>query len=252
MPLLELGEGVFKTNEEPLASFLAAQGHNMTVVGKGPGVTEIHGVLWSNDWYPEFRDFSHYPNEGIDPGWALMKIKNPGCPKLSNIWSHPPLNTRAISIRTTDDGIIQEQVHWPPRNAPLGGARISVTTLRDIYIYGDGRGLSIRNETTVPSTNGQFTNHVAIDGGHIAVGQQACEFDAGVNTLYEIRFDRFHIDVLGGDKEGLSYGPSTLITWYAPGHIEPGSFLKANGGEFITGRRENLRIIGDWPVAKRI
>ena len=251
MPLLELGEGVFKTNQEPLVSFLAAyqNSHNVTILGKGPGVTEIQGSLTLKGWFPEIRNIAFYDDPANPTGWTLLRLENPGIFRLENIWCHPPLDRVGLAIRTTDGVIIPQMVHWPPRNAPIGGARISVSSIRDLYIYGDGHGMSIHNNTTAAQTNGQFANHVRIDGGHIRVGQRACIVSPTNedNIMEGVVFSNFHIDVGGGDGDGLKWNKGSRITWYAPGFVEPGSNIKANGGTWLSGPAENFRVYGHWP-----
>ena len=253
MPLLELGEGVFRTNQEPLASFLAAYGgsHNATIIGKGPGVTEVQGSLTLRGWFPEVRNIAFYDDPANPTGWTLLRLENPGIYRLENIWVHPPLDRVGLAIRTTDAGVIPEQVSWPPRNAPIGGARMSVSMIRDFYAYGDGMGMSIHNETTVPQANGQFSNHVRIDGGHIKTGQRACIISPMIedHLMSQCVFSNFHIDV-SASEAGLRWNNGTFITWYAPGHVEPGWDIRTNGGQWLNGPMENFRVIGDWPILR--
>jgi len=248
VPLLELGEGVFKTREEPLASFLAVNkhAHNVTIIGKGPGVTEIYGKIKTRGWYPNFRHFAHYDDPDKPAGWALMQMDNPGTLYMQDIWSHPPAGTAGIVARVTNSGAINGKMSWGPRNAPSGGARLSVSSLYDVHVYGAGKGMSFTNDTTSAVQN-TFSNHLRFFGGHIVTEDTALMISSAEKNFTQCMMIGFHIDVRNPGK-GLRIGKDTHLTIYAPGFIEPGWLLKEKGGSYISGPRENITVVGDWPI----
>ena len=256
MPLLELPEGVWKTGPQSgedarLSDFLAQHknSHNVTIIGKGPGVTEIHGKVRLDGWFPNLSHLAHYPDENQHPGWSLLEINNPGTFRIADFWSHPPAGAVGIVVRTTDWGVVAPNPFFPDRRAPIGGARISNSAFRDIYVYGEGRGISLDNQTTLTDDEmkGQFTNHVRIFGGHIFTTDIALGIGGGVKAFNHCLIEGFHIDVKCSGC-GLRFGEETSITWIAPGFVEPTSGLRASGGQIINGPVKNLTVLGGWPT----
>lgn len=239
--LLELGEGQFGVNDEPLASWLpqAKNSHNATLVGKGPGVTEIYGKMRFDKWYPNLSGFSHY-SDGNE-GWALLEINNPGTPRIVDVWSHPAANSVGIVIRVTDWGG-GPQPGWPPRNSPVGEPRATQGILRDVFVYGEGYGIRLTTELS-PQTTG-FINHIHLDNGHIYTDQMAI----AVENVPQVSIRNFHIDVKH-DHAGLKVSGNSTVTWFAPGFIEPTTEIRNNGGTIIEGDGRFVTV-GDWPVVR--
>lgn len=245
MPLFELGEGVYTTESGTghFADFLDTHknAHNVTIRGKGAGVSQVQGKIKLTKWFPDLRDFAMYP--GNDTDWSMIQLDNPGRFRIDGVEVHPAAGQTGLVVRTTDGGVVDPWAgdSWPARNNPNGGARISVSELRSFYAYGAGKGCSFLNEVTVTAPK-QFTNHVRIDGGHIVTDDTAMLFGPLASCVVR----NFHIDVANSNK-GLRWGEDSKITWYAPGYVEPGYNVKQEGGQYLNGPMENLTIIGDWP-----
>ena len=264
---LYLGPGVYYTNPTGvqttiLKDFITANAGslNFTLVGAGPGVTEIYSNgIQTTAWYPNIQGCAFYDDSATH---SLVDLRAPGTPYVRDCWFHPATNTHGLSIRVTEADVLESggNTSWPDRNAAVtpGGARITVTQLNDIYFYGAGSGLYLANErdgTTASPVGGQFTNHVKVDGMHCVTDQEAIQVvhpnDAD-ETFTNVVFNRSHCDVRY-DGKGLVFDQGARIIWNRPGFIEPASNLRNNGGTWITpntaGTLHNFVEVGAGPRA---
>ena len=204
---------------------------NITIVGKGPGCSEVYGRLdFTQDVGTpnniDCRHFSHYPLATPESGY-LMQLRNVNRIYFQDVWMHPAVSTHALLISVTDSGDKGSDPGWPARNAPVAAARISRSQFYGLHIYGAGGGIQIQNALTVKTVKNETINHIAFIGGHIAVDERPFRLLGGTpdpaNGYYgatHITFTDFSVTVMDTTPSNQNY------LWLS----DAGAYLQWKGG----------------------